>query len=51
MFKENLACIRKFVESDDKIRVVWNVGDLVCCECGMLGLQELEMWDIGDGEC
>ena len=43
MFKDNLACIRKFVESDDEIRVMWNVGDVVCWGCEMLGLQ-----DIGD---
>ena len=38
MFKDSLACIRKFFESDDKIQVVWNVGDVV----SMLG-----MWDVG----
>ena len=46
MFKQSLAHVRKFVESDDKIRVTWNVGDAVYWECGMLGL-----WDIGDVEC
>ena len=46
MFKDSLACIRKFFESDDKIQVVWNVGDVVCWVCGMLGL-----WDIGDVGC
>ena len=43
MFKDSLACIRKFVVSDDKIQVMWTVGDLVCWECEALGL-----WDIGD---
>ena len=46
MFKDSLACIRKCFESDDKIQVVWNVGDVVCWVCGMLGL-----WDIGDVGC
>ena len=46
MFKVSLSCIRKFVESDDKIRVMWNVGDVVSWECGMLGL-----WNIGDAGC
>ena len=46
MFKDNLACTWKFVESDDKIQVMWNVGDVVCWECGMLDLQ-----DIGDVGC
>ena len=43
MFKYSLARIRKFVESDDEIRVMWNVDDGVCWECGMMGL-----WHIGD---
>ena len=30
MFKDSLACIGKFLESDDKIQVMWNVGDVVC---------------------
>ena len=38
MFKDNLACIQKFVESDNKIRVMWNAGGVVCLGCGMLGL-------------
>ena len=46
MFKDNLACIGKFVESDDKIRVMWNVGNVVCWEYGALG-----SWDIGDARC
>ena len=46
MFKDSLACIRKFVESDDKIRVMCNVGDVVCWVFGMLGL-----WDVGDVGC
>ena len=41
MFKDSLACIQKFVESDDEIRVMWNVGDVTCWECGML-----VMWDV-----
>ena len=60
MFKDSLAFVQKFVESDDKIRVMWNVGDVVCWECGMLGLWDvgdvgylgcemLGMWDIADG--
>ena len=28
-FKDSLACIQKFVESDDKIKVMSNVGDLL----------------------
>ena len=40
MFKDSLACIRKFVESDDKIRVMANVGDI------MFGI-----WDIGFVGC
>ena len=62
MFKDSLACIRKFVESDDKIRVMWNVGDVVCWKCGMLGLQDIGdvrcsrcemfgMWNVGDMGC
>ena len=43
MFKDSLACIRKFVESDDEIRVMWNVGNTVCWEPGLF-----EMWDIRD---
>ena len=43
MFKDLLACIRIFVESDDKIRVMLNLGDAVCWECGILGI-----WDVGD---
>ena len=43
MLKDSLACFRKFPEIDDKIRVMMNVGDVVCWECGMLSL-----WDIGD---
>ena len=46
MFKDSLACIRKFAESDDEIRVIWNVGDIVCWECGML-----ETLDVGDVGC
>ena len=46
MFKDLLGCIRKFVESDDKIRVMLNLGDAVCWECGMLDLR-----DIGDMGC
>ena len=62
MFKDSLACIRKFAESDDEIRVIWNVGDIVCWECGMLGLWNVRdvgcsgcgifgMCDVGDVEC
>ena len=43
MFKDSLACIRKFVECDDKIQAMRNFGAAVCWECGMLAL-----WDIGD---
>ena len=32
--------------SDDKIRVMWNVGDIVCWECGTLGMP-----DFGDVGC
>ena len=46
MFKDNLACIRKFIKSDNKIRVIRDVGDVICWECGMLRL-----WDIRDVEC
>ena len=46
MFKDSLPCIPKFVESDEKIQVMWNVGNVVCLECGMLGL-----WIIGDVGC
>ena len=46
MFKDSLACIRKFAESDDEIRIIWNVGDIVCWECGML-----ETLDVGDVGC
>ena len=43
MFKDSLACIQKFVVSDDKIQVMWTAGNLVCWGCEALGL-----WDIGD---
>ena len=46
MLKGSLACIRKFVESDNEIRVMWNVGDIVCWRCVMMGL-----WDVGDMGC
>ena len=46
MFKDNLACIRKFVESDDKIQVMWNVGNVVSWVYGIL-----EMWDVEDVRC
>ena len=32
--------------SDDKIRVMWNVGDIVCWERGTLGMP-----DFGDVGC
>ena len=51
MFKDLLACIWEFVESDDKIRVMWNVGDVVCWECGMLVCGILGMWDVDDVGC
>ena len=44
--QDSFACIWKFVESDDKVRVMCNVGDAVCWECEMFGL-----WDIGDVRC
>ena len=46
MFKDSLACIQKFVESNYEIRVIWNVGDIICWECGMFGIL-----DVGDLEC
>ena len=46
LLKDLLVCIRKFVESDDEIRVIWNVGDIVCCEYGILG-----MLDVGNVGC
>ena len=57
MFKGSLACIRKFVESDDEIRDMWNVGDIVCYGCVMLGFVRywecgmMRMWDVGDVGC
>ena len=61
-FKHSLACIRKFFESDDEIRVMRNVWDVVCWECGMLGLCDVRdvgcsrcgmfgTWDVGDVRC
>ena len=44
--QDSFARIRKFVESDDKIRVTWSVSDVVCWECKTLGL-----WDIGNVGC
>ena len=55
MFQDSLACIRKFVESDHKIRVMWNDGDVVCWGvrdvgfAGYWGCGMLVMWDVGDG--
>ena len=46
MFKDSLTCIRKFVKSDGEIRVMWNVGDIACWKCGVLGL-----WDVRDVDC
>ena len=48
MLKGSLACIRKFVESDNEIRVMWNVGDIVCWRCVMMGCEMLGMWDVGN---
>ena len=51
MFKGNLACIRNFVESDDKIRVMWNVGDVGMLGCWVREILEtwiLEMWFVED---
>ena len=49
MFKDSLACIQNFVESDDKIQFIWNVGDVGNMECCvMLGCWMLVMWDVGD---
>ena len=53
MFKGNLACIRNFVESDDKIRVMWNVGDVGMLGCWVREILEtwiLEMWFVEDVE-
>ena len=52
----------KFVESDDEIRVIRIIGDIVCWESGMMGLwmvQDVECsgcgmlgtWDVGDVWC
>ena len=49
MFKNSLACIHKFVESDDEIRVMCNIRDIVCWECGMLRLWDI--WDVGCSGC
>ena len=46
MFNTSLACNRKFVESDYKMRVRCNIGDIVCWECGLLGL-----CNVQDVEC
>ena len=49
MFKDSPACVWKFVESDDKIRVIWHAGDVgnvISWVCGIL-----EMWDVGDVGC
>ena len=57
MFKNSLACIQKFVESDDEIPSyvecwgcsmlgMWDVGVVECSGCGMLG-----MWDVGVVGC
>ena len=46
MFKDSFACIQKFVESNDEIRVIWNVGHVACLGYWMLG-----MWHVGDLEC
>ena len=35
--------------SDDKIRVMWNVGDIVCWECGILGMSGFG--DVGCSGC
>ena len=43
MFKNSLAYIRKFV---DEIRIMYIIGDIVCWECGMMGL-----WNVQDVEC
>ena len=51
MFKDSLPRIPKFVESDEKIQVMWNVCDVVCLECGMLGLWIIGMWDVDDARC
>ena len=47
MFKDSLACIQNFVESDDKIQVIWNVGDVGNMECCVM----LGMFDVGDVGC
>ena len=49
MFKDSPACVWKFVESDDKIRVIWHAGDVgnvISWVCMIL-----EMWDVGDVGC
>ena len=46
MFKDSLTCISKFIENDDQIRVMWNVGDV-----GGLGSGMFEMWNDLDVGC
>ena len=47
MFKDLLGCIRIFVESDNKIRVMLNLGDAVCWERGMLDVGFEGYWGCG----
>ena len=51
MFKDSLACIQNFVESDDKIQVIWNVGDVGNMECcvmlGMFDVDDVGYWGCG----
>ena len=49
MFKGLLVCIQTFVESDDEIRVMWNVGNILRWGRVMLGL--LDVGDVGRWGC
>ena len=51
MFKELLACIETFLESNDEIRAMWNVRDIVCWQYGMLGCDILGKWNVRDVGC
>ena len=46
IFKGLLACIQRFVQSDNEIRVIRNIKDIVCWRCIMFGL-----WNVGDVGC
>ena len=56
MIKNSLAYIRKFLESDDEIRVMCNIGDIVCWmwDVGVVECSRCEIfgrWDVGDMGC